>query len=81
MAIKNLNTLGDMLQKRYVADFVTNMQGLRDPDPPTQLRCAYCKGFGVDPQKMNKDGSSLLCKPCNGRGVPPIPWSELETGK
>jgi hypothetical protein len=44
-----------------------------------ELWCEVCagRGYTLDPPPRDNDRPYHNCTNCNGRGVPPIPWSEL----
>ena len=77
-------TLGDMLLKRYVVDFVGQMQQLSSPSPlwtpERKWRCPKCFGDGNEPRRMrDSDGSyntdlTHPCEKCLGYPLLAMPY-------
>ena len=78
-------TLGDVLMKRYVVDFVNQM---KQPNLwesmaihiPILLRCEECMGKGYDWEVKDGGGTAekKMCWSCFGKGINPVPLSEVD---
>ena len=82
MAIKNSLNLFKLLEDRQQDIFFKEFDSIRSntfswPEPnrpiPSELHCEDCAGGGY----LIAFGDDELCKKCQGKGIPPIPNTEL----
>ena len=63
-----MSNVGELLKRRYVADFVSHMQRMRALELPDSVRCKKC-------------GAGGCCHACYTTGIEPIPFSEVLNGR